>query len=181
VARVVHAPPPLGPHLEVGIGLHDRRARAEMRPGQPAGEALEEVVRVVRRYRRPGAPQHPANRLARERWLRSVLTARPDLVGARRLEPRGDLLPRRDWRAPRAAAAVGEADDGSALVAVCSVGVDLDAVPTAADHRALSGGGRLVVAVPEGDDYPVTHRLAAALLEPAAVVTVTRDWPELLA
>ncbi|MBO0692749.1 MAG: hypothetical protein J2P58_07620, partial [Acidimicrobiaceae bacterium] len=45
------------------------------------------------------------------------------------------------------------------------------------------GGGhkpRLVLVVPDGDDYPVTRELAAALAEPAEVVVVPRDWATLI-
>ncbi len=37
-------------------------------------------------------------------------------------------------------------------------------------------GCRVVVAVPPGDDHPVTRALAADLRDPAEVVTVTADW-----
>ncbi len=71
------------------------------------------------------------------------------------------------------------------MVAVCSIGVDLDLAPTAADQRAAfaaatGSDARLVLVVPAGDDYPVTHELAAALAEPADVVTAPRDWRSLL-
>jgi hypothetical protein len=60
---------------------------------------------------------------------------------------------------------------------VCSVGVDTALVPLATDARLADGRNpRLVLAVPEGDDHPVTRRLAAALVEPAEVVTVPADW-----
>jgi hypothetical protein len=50
-------------------------------------------------------------------------------------------------------------------------------VPLATDARLADGRNpRLVLAVPEGDDHPVTRRLAAALVEPAEVVTVPADW-----
>jgi len=34
----------------------------------------------------------------------------------------------------------------------------------------------LVLAVPEGDDHPLTRRLAALLRYPAQVITVPSDW-----
>ena len=84
----------------------------------------------------------------------------------------------------RALLAAGTALDGTPMVVVCSTGVDVDLIPTAADARARLAGGRpgewrLAVVVPEGDDYPVTRSLAAALNDPAAVLTVGRDWPAL--
>jgi hypothetical protein len=170
VARVVNG------HLEVGVGRHDRLARSEMRPGQDLGEALDETVAAVAERRRAGAPPHPANTLARARWLRAVVCAHPDLVGARSLEPVEPPLPWVDLPEVGAAPCVG-----GDLVVVCSVGVDLDLIPTAADCRLIyRPNGSLTVVVPEGDDIPVTRALAEALAAPASVVTVPRDWASLL-
>lgn len=151
----------------------------EMRPGEEPGAALDEVVEVIHRYRRPGAPRHPANTLAREKWLRSVVLALPALAGARILEPVAALDPPSDLRTPTVAAASGTGADGRGLVVACSVGVNLDLVATGADQRAHVGA-RLALIVPEGDDYGVTRQLAALLKDPADVITVPRDWPRLL-
>jgi hypothetical protein len=176
VARVVDG------RLQVGVGLHDRQARAGLRPDQDAGAALDEVVALVRRWRRPGARRHPANLLSKERWLRAAVVARPYVVGARLLQRRPPAVPVGDLRLAQPAAAAGDDADGAPVVVVCSTGVDLDLVPTAADHRLIEGGSsRLRLVVPDGDDYPVTHHMAATLRQPADVVTVPRDWPTLLA
>jgi hypothetical protein len=59
----------------------------------------------------------------------------------------------------------------------CSVGIDLDLVPTAAEMRALHApGARLVLAVPARDDHPVTRRIASRLREPAEIVALPDDW-----
>ena len=60
------------------------------------------------------------------------------------------------------------------MVVVCSAGIDLDLVPFAADARDALGGpdARLLLAVPERDDHPVTRELAARLAVPAEVVPV---------
>jgi hypothetical protein len=65
---------------------------------------------------------------------------------------------------------------------VCSSGIDLNLVPAAADAWLADGrdGCRLIIAVPSGDDHPVTRDLAAALREPATVVTVPADWNALV-
>ncbi len=175
VARVVDD------RIEVGVGVHDRQARVGLRPGQDPGCALDEVVALVRRWRRPGARRHPANLISKERWLRAAVLARPSVAGARLLQRRPPAVPVSDLRMTQAAAAAGTDAEGAPVVVVCSTGVDLDLVPTAADHRLTEGkDGRLRVVVPEGDDYPVTHHMAAALRAPAEVVTVPRDWPALL-
>jgi hypothetical protein len=170
-----------GPGLAIGVGHHDREARAQMRPGQSVGAGLDEVVALVRQWRAPGTERHPANTLARERWLRSAVMGRPALVGARWLDPLPALLPRGDLRRSVPAAASGDGADGRPVVVVCSTGVDLDLVPVAADYRnATRGSPRLVIVVPEGDDVRATRDLVDALAEPAELRTVPRDWPATL-
>jgi hypothetical protein len=169
-----------GWRMDVGVGRHDREARAEMRAGQSPLEALDEVVADVRARRTARSVAHPANRLARERWLRAVVVARPDLVGASRLDPLPTALARSDLRIAVPAPAGGVDTAGHSVVVVCSVGVDVDLVATAADIRARDlPDAHLVLVVPAGDDYPVTYELAAALASPAQVVTVPGNWPAL--
>jgi hypothetical protein len=75
--------------------------------------------------------------------------------------------------------AVGVDDDGGAVVVACSVGIDLDLVPFAADARGAVGldDARLLLAVPERDDHPVTRALATRLRQPAEVVPVPVPAP----
>ena len=118
--------------------------------------------------------RRPAD-LAAERRLRSVVVRRPELVGCGGLAPVAPPLSRGDLRVPQPASAVG---DG--VVVACSVGIDLDLVPTAADTRmAHAPDAALVLVVPEGDDHAVTLALAAALREPAEVRTVPAAWRSL--
>jgi hypothetical protein len=174
VARVVAG------RLEVGVGRYDRHARAETRAGEDPGVALDEAVSAVHRWRRTGANSHPANTLARSRWLRSVLCARPDVVGAATLVAVSPPLTGADLTDNGAVPGLGQDLDGNPVVVVASTGVDPDLVPTAADCRAVyEPDARLVIAVPEGDDHPVTRALAGALATPAIVRTVPRTWAEL--
>jgi hypothetical protein len=176
IARVV-VDPDHGPRLEVGVGRHDREAFALLHGSWPAPAALASVVESVRRHRRAGAPAHPLNRLAGERGLRRRLLDRPDWVGASQLSPAEPTVARASLKDVTAAVAVGVDVAGEPLVVVCSTGVDLDLVPSAADARARHAPGvRLVLVVPERDAHPVTVRLAASLAEPATVVTVPADW-----
>lgn len=166
-----------GIDVQVGVGKHDREAQRLVHGDRSPLDALADAVRSVQERRRPGAPAHPANQLAGERWLRAVVVSEPGLVGARRLEPIPPPRPQDDLRLPNPAPAAGEDIDGRPLVVVCSTGIDLDLVPSAADARLSDGrDARLVLVVPEGDDHPVTRDLAAALREPAEVVTLGRDW-----
>jgi hypothetical protein len=163
--------------LQVGVGRHDREAFQMVHGDVPTHEALALVIDTVRENRRAGAEAHPLSRIAQERWIRAVVQARPDLVGAAELSPVPPLLPRDSVKDVGAACLVGRDLAGDPLVVGCSVGIDLDLVPTAAEVRAHHApGARLVLALPERDDHPVTRRLAARLLEPAEVVILPADW-----
>lgn len=171
VARVVDD------RLEVGVGRHDREAFALVHGDVPSEEALARVVAAVRTHRRPGAPDHPLQRIAAERWLRAGVLARPDLVGATALEPVAGAVPRAGVKDREPAVALGVDSHGAPVVVVCSVGIDLDLVPAAADARLLHDPpARLVLAVPERDAHAVTRALAGALVDPADVVTLPNDW-----
>jgi hypothetical protein len=167
-----------GAHLEVGVGSQDRRVQLLLRPDRSPEEALAQAVVAVREWRAPDARPHPAATLAAERWLRAAVVARPDMVGAAHLAPVPPPLPRGDLRQPSPAPAAGVDRDDRPVLVVCSTGIDLDLVPTAADARLADGrqGVRLILAVPPGDDHPVTRQLAAALREPADVLTVPAEW-----
>jgi hypothetical protein len=144
---------------------------------------LEQAVAAVRSRRVAGAASHPANALARSRWLRSLICAQPSLVGMSLLEAVPPPVPWSDLPEAGAAPCVGAAPiGGGAMVFVCSVGVDLDLVPTAADCRVQQGSGSamgLVLVLPEGDDLPVTRALAGSLSRPARIQVVPRDWERL--
>jgi hypothetical protein len=177
IARVVTSDGAL--RLEAGVGRHDREAFALLHGDVPTPDALAAVIGTVRAARRPEATGHPLRRLAQERWLRDVLLARPDLVGARRLERHEGPVPRPNVKQPWPAVAVGSGPDGEPVVVVCSVGVDVDLVPYAADARLAATGGhdaRLLLAVPERDAHPVTRALAADLVQPAEVVALPDAW-----
>ena len=171
VARVVAG------RLEIGVGRHDRAARAELGGDVDPGPALDQAVGAVVARRRPGAAPHPANTLARSRWLRAIVCVRPALVDAGELDPVAPPLPMADLTDNGPVPCVGIGGGGEPLVVVCSTGVDPDLISTAADSRRLyRPDARLVVVVPEGDDHPVTMALAAALARPASVRTVPRRW-----
>jgi hypothetical protein len=161
-----------GARIEAGVGRHDREAFAMLHGDMPQADALAAVVGAARGARAAGGPDHPLKRLAQERWLREVVRADPSIVGASFLERHEGPLPRPSVKDPWPAVAVG---DG--VVAVCSVGIDLDLVPFASDARlAADPDARLVLVVPERDAHPVTRALAAALRAPAEVVAVPGDW-----
>jgi len=168
-----------GARLEVGVGSQDRAFHRDLEPNRPVAEVLAEVVALIRRYRRPEGATHLASSLAQERWLRCVLVARPDLVGAAWLAPLPPAVPGGDLRTASAAMAAGVDDQGRPVVVAASTGIDLDLVPAAADARRASGldaASRLILALAPGDDHPRTRQLASRLRDPAEVVTVPADW-----
>ena len=79
-----------------------------------------------------------------------------------------------DRNAPGPAVASGVDEAGRSVVLVCSVGIDLDVVPFAADARlCLDPAARLLLALPERDVHPVTRRMAERLVDPAEIVAVS--------
>ncbi len=163
--------------LAVGVGKHDREAQREVRGDQHGPDELFEVVRLVAEHRVPNGFGHAAYHLASERWLRSVVVRRPELVGAQHLEPVPSPVAREDLRQLAQAPAAGVDLEGQPLLVVCSVGVDVDLVPAAADAWLADGRQpRLVFCLPEGDDHPVTRDLVSALVMPAEIVIVPEEW-----
>jgi hypothetical protein len=178
VARVVVDE--LGVFLEVGVGKHDRYAQRLMHQDRPPLETLVAAAQAVRALRTPEAPAHQVNQLSRERWLRSLLVARPAVVGASTLAPVPSPVPRTDLRLSAPAPAAGLDTEGRPVVVVCSTGIDVDLVPAAADVRLTDGrGARLILAVPAADDHPLMRDLAGALAQPAEIVPIQGDWRRL--
>jgi len=166
-----------GPVLEVGVGKHDRQAQGMIHTDVPTAHALARAVAMVEGHRRSGAPHHPYNRLAPERWLRARAVSDPAMVGAAELTPVPSPVEVDDLRKPAPAPAAGVDLQGRPLLAVFSAGVDVDLVPAAVDARIADGrNSRLVIVVPERDDHPYLRSLAEALREPAEVITVPNDW-----
>lgn len=166
-----------GPVLEVGVGAADRELTSMLHSGVPAAEQLARVVKIVRDLRQSDADRHPLNQLAPERWLRAELCRIPQAIGLVGLRPVAAAVPRQGLRESDIAVATGEADDGRSVVVACSVGIDLDLVPAAADARAaVDPGADLWLVLPERDDHPSSLRMAAHLHDPARIVSVPDTW-----
>lgn len=175
VCRVVDDPVSGEPRLEVGMGAHDRDAFAIMHGNVPPVEALAGVVSKVEERRHLEAPPHPFNRLARERLLRWELVRNPSIIGAAALAVTAPPVPRGNVKDAVPCVATGRDATGD-VVAVCSVGVDLDLIPFAADARLMAEADereamRLVILTPQRDRVRVTEQLAGLLRRPAELAT----------
>lgn len=166
-----------GSRIEVGVGRNDREAFAMLHGDLPTPDALQTVVDAVRTHRRAGAPPHPLNRLAGERWLRAHLRDDPTRLPEWQLRFVAGPVPRQSVNDRLPAFAVGADADGAPVVLGCSVGIDLEFVPQAADARSMwDPSARLVLAVPARDAHAVTRALAASLAQPAEILAIEGDW-----
>ncbi|CAB4941531.1 unannotated protein [freshwater metagenome] len=143
----------------------------------PTPEALASVIASVDRVRRPEAEPHPLRQLAPEGWLRWRLLTDPSLIGLTELRFAEAALERESVKDTGAAIAFGRDHEGNDVVVACSVGIDLDLVPSAADARfSLNPTAQLLIVLPSRDLHPAAHQLAAQLAYPARFVTVDGDW-----
>jgi hypothetical protein len=179
VCRVVDDPHLGTTRLEVGVGAHDREAFQMLHGDEPAVESLARIVRAVAEHRRLGAPRHPLNRLAAERFLRWRIEQEPTLVGATSIGPAEPPIRRENLKDAVPCVASGTGDDGRPIIVVCATGVDLDLVPYAADARLAvagpgvgAGGPRLVLATPSRDQVRVTGELAGLLRHSSELVSI---------
>jgi hypothetical protein len=136
----------------------------------PTVDALADVVRQVGAHRVVGAPPHPLNLLARERFLRWRLVAEPSLVGVDRVTPVEPITPRRTVAESVPCAAIADEGSQTPFDLVVTVGVDLDAVAYAADVQRDDRPTRLVL--PANDLLAITRDLAGLLAVPIELLTV---------
>ena len=91
-------------------------------------------------------------------------------------EPVAPLRPRHTLLGTQPVPAVGRRADGSAVVVVCSVGVEVDLAAEAADYRQRENPeAELIIVIPPRDRYPVVERLVERL-DRASLVTIAPPW-----
>jgi len=163
--------------LAVGVGRIDQEATDLLHGDLPLHETLANAIDEVRVYRHQHAKPHPVNRLARERWLRSQLIARPAVVGLVDLESIAPAELRANLRDPVPAAAIGHDAGGARVLVVCSVGIDLELIPVTADLVDRERPDRVVLALPARDHHAIQRELATQLAVPAEFVAVEGEWP----
>lgn len=164
--------------LHIGVGEADRELHDYVHGHMDKREALTQAVETVRSLR--PVPSHPLNRLARPRWLRSVLLDNPTLVGLRELEALPPLAPIDGIFDRQSAAAYSPPAGGDrGATVVCSVGVDPDLVLDAFDFQHRSDpDSRLILVVPERDRSLAVDPLLDIMADSGApeVVSIQAPW-----
>ena len=163
--------------LAVGVGRLDQEATDLLHGDLPLHETLANAIDEVRVYRHQHAKPHPVNRLARERWLRSQLIARPAIVGLVDLVTIAPAEPRANLRDPVPAGAIGHDAAGARVLVVCSVGIDLELIPVTADLVDRERPDRVVLALPARDHHAIQRHLATQLAVPVEFAAVEGEWP----
>lgn len=162
--------------LEVGVGQADRELQQLVHGAMERSDALVRAIGLVQEHRRPGVPLHPLNRLARERWLRSSILDQPGQLDLVEAEPLAPLRPRSTLLGTVPSAVLARTPNGRATVVVCSVGIDVDLIPEAADYRVRSApDAELVVVLPATDVHPAIGRQLQRL-DNARFATVVPPW-----
>lgn len=157
--------------LEVGVGRHDRLANAMLGHDRDIAASLKNAVESVVSRRRHDAGTHPANQLARERWLRCITRSHPELAGVN--EPLHFVDSVRPATLKQLDPALLH---GDAVVVACSVGLDLDAAIDAATIRArIDPTARLVLLLPEHDVFDA-QRIVVGAIDNAYIVPVPNNW-----
>lgn len=160
--------------LDVGVGAHDREAFALMHGDLPTIDALRRVVGAVEQHRRPDGRAHPLHRLVPERLVRWQLEQEPARIGLVSLDSSEPPVPRATVKERAPCTAAGRRADGTPVVVVCSVGVDLDLLPYVTDARLAAGrrarAPEALVVLPARDLVPVTTELAGLLRQPVVLV-----------
>lgn len=163
--------------LDVGVGAYDQGAFAVINPDMTPIEALAEVVAQVLIHRRKDALTHPINRLARERWIRTELCADPSQVGLVDLAIVEPTHPRTGIKDVAIASAIGHDPSGAKVLVACSVGIDLDAVPAAADLAQYHDADRILITLPDRDRHALVQAIANQSRRPIEFVTAPEPWP----
>jgi hypothetical protein len=160
-----------GLRLDVGVGKFDQVAAAMMYADKTTADALDTVADVVRGLRYPGAPPHPVRDLCRERWIRSAVTAEPQLVGASELTSAESTVARDNLRDPHPALSWGQG-----TVVAATHGVDVDLLPLAADVRARVDPDAELVVVSATPMPPTMISLAQHLSGGVRFVEIDPPW-----
>lgn len=158
--------------VRIGVGVHDRETFRMLHGNEATLEQLQGVVATVTTYRKPGAASHPLNLLAPERALRHRAINDSRALGLATLQSAEPPVPRANLKDNVPCCATGRTSNGDDVVAVFVAGVDLDAVPFAADARTrLAPRAKLMIVSESRNIMPTQRRLATLLKSPAEFVS----------
>ncbi len=163
--------------IQVGVGRFDREAGAMIRGTGATDDALGDAIALVRPLRQAGALSHPLNRLARERWLRSVAMQDPSLLHLASIESVETVAERVNLLDPFVAGALGLDADGASVVVGFAAGVDTTAISHVADLVARHNPQRVVVAMPSDDLLASLTAVFDHLRVPTSVIGMAAPWP----
>lgn len=119
--------------LEVGIGVHDRETFALVHQARPIDESIASVVATVVVHRELGAPFHPYNYLAPERFARWRAISSPTELGFTSLIPVDPPMARSNVKDSVPCVAYGVDGNEIPTAIVFVHGINLDIVPLAID------------------------------------------------
>jgi hypothetical protein len=146
--------------IEVGIGAHDRETFALVHQDRPIEESIASVVETVSVHRRKGAPFHPYNHLAPERFARWRAMHTPTSIGFASLTPVDPPVARTNVKDSVPCVALGDDGDGNVTATVFVHGIDLDVVSFAVD-AAIQHSCKNVMIVARLQDVVASLRLMA--------------------
>ena len=164
--------------VDIGVGAYDQFASAALSIDRDEESALAKVIEMVRPHRVADADPHPIGRLVRSRWLRSQIIADPQLAGLVELHPIPLLIPRPGLVESQPAAASGVDTEGRKVLVICSTGIDLGVVETAAGLSAFIEADRVVVVMPARDHHPRIGQSLKTLAVPAELVALEGEWSD---
>jgi hypothetical protein len=154
--------------IEVGIGAHDRETYALVHQARPIHESIADVVATVCAHRVEGAPFHPYNHIAPERFARWRAMQDPKALGFSSLTRVDPPVPRTNVKDSVPCVALGEKTDGTTTAVVFVHGIDLDVVPFSVD-AGLKYSCESVMIVARAQDVVTSLRTMAS----ATVTTTT--------
>lgn len=163
--------------VDIGVGAYDQFASAALNVDRDVTASLAEVIALVKPHRIAGAGPHAIGRLVRSRWLRAQLLGNPSLVGLESLNPIPLLYERPGLNEAQPAAAIGDRD-GTKVLVVCTVGLDLGIAETAAGLAALHSPDSVIVVLPPRDHHRRIVDAVSTLAVPSEIVVIDGEWSD---
>lgn len=158
--------------VEVGIGVHDRETFALVHQDRSIEESIASVVEIVGVHRVVGAPFHPYNHMAPERFARWRAMRAPSTLGFASLTPVDPPERRTNVKDSVPCVALGEDASGISTAVVFVHGIDLDVVPFAVDAAMKHVCARVMIVARPQDVVPSVRKMAEATTLPMTFATL---------